>query len=98
MDKFTINKLKIENMLGNLDERETTDVDNLASNIANDSYRDLLLTSISLVLIVLLIISSLAARFCSARMREPPRENRRSKAKAKCKSQEPETDEDGQEP
>ena len=90
--------MKMENMLGNLDKKETTDVDNLASTIANDSYRDLLLTSISLVLIVLLIITSLAAKMCTTRLRESPRESRRPKAKPKRKNQDTETDEDGQEP
>ena len=96
-DKFTINRLKIESMLHNLDERETLDVDNLASNIAKDSHRDLILTSTSLVLIALLIIASLTARWCAARMREPSRDNRRSKTKTKRRNQDSETDEDRQE-
>ena len=96
-DKFTINGLKIETMLKNLDEKETLDIDHLAASIAKDSNRDLILTTTSLVLIAMLVIGSLAARWCTTRMREPARENRRPKSKAKRKNQDSETDEERQE-
>ena len=96
-DKFTINGLKIESMLHNLDERETLDIDHLASSIAKDSHRDLILTTTSLVLIALLVFGTLIAKWFAARMREPARDNRRSKTKAKRKNQDSETDEDRQE-
>ena len=96
-DKFTINGLKIETMLNNLDEKETLDIDHLAASIAKDSNRDLILTTTSFVLIALLVIGSLTARWCTARMREPARDNRRPKSKAKRKNQDSETDEERQE-
>ena len=96
-DKFTINGLKIETMLKDLDQKESLDIDHLAASIANDSNRDLILTTTALVLIALLAIGSMTAKWCSTRRREPARDNRRPKPKAKRKDQESETDEERQE-
>ena len=96
-DKFTINGLKIETMLKDLDQKEALDIDHLAESIAKDSNRDLILTTTALVLIALLVIGSLTARWCTTRTREPARDNRRPKPKAKRKNQDSETDEERQE-
>ena len=63
-DQLTINKLQVTDKLGHLLEKEDVDVLHLSKEIAKDAQRDILMTSVALVLISLLIIGAIVARFC----------------------------------
>ena len=85
-DQLTINKLQVTDKLGHLLEKEDVDVLHLSKEIAKDAQRDILMTSVALVLISLLIIGAIVVRFCRPKKSTYEQERvivRMQKAKAK---------------